>query len=330
MPRKCKFCNKEIPSNVNYCNRECGRLDRQSKFILKAKENLGEYGKKYNLNQIHFINYLTPIDLICRDHGKFQARADTLTKKGTKFPCSKCRYSNNIEKARLKFLEKAPKVHNQFYSYEHIDYTQASEIVKNIQCPIHGFFDQYAHVHLSGYGCSKCGRKKHAKKITKTREQFVDEAKEIHENLYSYENVHYVGAHTKVEIICHQHGSFLQTPSIHLRGSGCPRCKNSKGELAIIKFLDKHGIQYEFEKRFKGLGKQSFDFFLPEKNTLIEYDGYQHHKPIKAWGGKTRLKRIQELDEKKNKFAKENGYSLIRIPYWDFDNIETILSSLFI
>ena len=60
---------------------------------------------------------------------------------------------------------------------------------------------------------------------------------------------------------------------------------------------------------------------------MIEYDGEQHYKAIDCWGGEKALKRCQKRDEIKNKYCKKNGITLIRIPYWDFENIETILTT---
>ena len=59
----------------------------------------------------------------------------------------------------------------------------------------------------------------------KTTEQFIKEANTIHSNKYNYSKVIYTNAHTKVCIICPEHGEFWQTPDNHLHGKGCPKCK---------------------------------------------------------------------------------------------------------
>ena len=59
----------------------------------------------------------------------------------------------------------------------------------------------------------------------KTTEQFIKEANIIHSNKYNYSKVIYINSHTKVCIICPEHGEFWQTPSNHLQGKGCPKCK---------------------------------------------------------------------------------------------------------
>jgi len=44
---------------------------------------------------------------------------------------------------------------------------------------------------------------------------------------FDYSKVVYVNAHTKVEIVCPEHGSFWQTPTNHIYGKGCPKCKHA-------------------------------------------------------------------------------------------------------
>ena len=64
-----------------------------------------------------------------------------------------------------------------------------------------------------------------------TTKIFVEKAVKIHGNSkFDYSKVNYIGSHTKVEIICNtnNHGSFLQTPTDHLHGNGCKKCKSSE------------------------------------------------------------------------------------------------------
>ncbi len=57
------------------------------------------------------------------------------------------------------------------------------------------------------------------------------------------------------------------------------------------------------------------DFYLPDFNTIVEYDGKQHYEPVKIWGGEERFKKQQENDEIKNKYCEEHNIKIIRIPY---------------
>lgn len=61
-------------------------------------------------------------------------------------------------------------------------------------------------------------------KKSKTTEQFVREANEIHHDKYDYSKAEYTNSKTKVCIICPEHGEFWQEANSHLKGSGCPKC----------------------------------------------------------------------------------------------------------
>jgi hypothetical protein len=75
-----------------------------------------------------------------------------------------------------------------------------------------------------------------------------------HGDRYDYSQVVFNGSHTKVTVLCHEHGPFEQTPAIHIRGSGCPECgKIEKGqkrrkspEQAIEEFRTVHGLRYDY------------------------------------------------------------------------------------
>ena len=117
-------------------------------------------------------------------------------------------------------------------------------------------------------------------------------------------------------------------PSDHLSGYGCPRCYESKGETAIAKFLTSNNINYIREKKFddcKNKSQLPFDFFLPDYNLLIEYDGKQHFEPVDYFGGIDGLNKCIINDKIKNKYAEDNKIKLLRIKYNNFNNINNIL-----
>lgn len=110
----------------------------------------------------------------------------------------------------------------------------------------------------------------------------------------------------------------------------------SKGEDKIIRLLRAANIKFEREKTFSDLrgGKFRYDFYLPSYNILIEVDGEQHFKQIKVFQ-KTRsdFLKQQENDRRKNSYALANNILLIRIPFWEIDNLkkfEDIFSKKFV
>ena len=114
-------------------------------------------------------------------------------------------------------------------------------------------------------------------------------------------------------------------------GKGCPNCASSKGEIAIYNILKKYGIEFKKEYKFEDCRDKlplSFDFAILNKGDvalLIEHDGLQHYKAIGYFGGEEGFKVIQRRDKIKNDYCERNNIRLLRIPIWEFDNIEGIL-----
>lgn len=282
------------------------------------------HGNKYDYSLVKYIGNLIKVKIICPKHGIFEQMPKN-HKRGQ--GCPRCSNVNNKED----FIKKSIIIHNDKYDYSLVDYMNSKTKVKII-CNIHGIFEQNPNDHLSGYGCTKCGINKRTKINTLDKKEFIRKSIKIHKNDYNYSMVDYKKSTEKVKIICLQHGIFEQTPHSHLKGSGCPKCKKiSKGEKKILYFLESNNIKYKFQKKFNNCKNQNyliFDFYLPEYNICLEYDGEQHFKPIKYWGGeKGYLERI-ENDKIKNDFCKNNNIKLIRIRY--DENVEEILELVFI
>lgn len=114
-------------------------------------------------------------------------------------------------------------------------------------------------------------------------------------------------------------------------------CLNSKGEKIISEVLSKHNIPYFREYSFtnKKMLKYRFDFALHNNGKpilLIEYDGEQHFKPIRfnkctEEQAIHNFREIQKRDKIKDDFCKENNIKLVRIPYTQYDKLETIIES---
>lgn len=96
-------------------------------------------------------------------------------------------------------------------------------------------------------------------------------------------------------------------------------CGRSKGEDLIVKLLTEAHISFEQQKNFASCRSPKtnfvyyFDFYLPDYNTLIEFDGIQHFETIDFFGEE--LEERQQADAFKNNWCKENNIPLIRIPY---------------
>lgn len=149
------------------------------------------------------------------------------------------------------FIERAKAVHGDKYDYSKVEYINSSTKVCII-CPKHGEFWIAPLSFLNGVGCKKCAYEKNSKNRTKTTEQFIKEAKQVHGNKYTYSKVEYVNSHTKVCIICLEHGEFWQRPYSHLNGEKCPFCVHQSFKYSNESFIEKareiHGDKYDYSK----------------------------------------------------------------------------------
>ena len=158
------------------------------------------------------------------------------------------------KKTTEQFIEDARKVHGGKYDYSKVEYVNKRTKI-TIICPVHGEFEQTPDSHLQGNGCRKCKYEKQAERLS-GKDTFVNRAKEIHGDKYNYDKVNYVNNHTKIIIGCPIHGDFEQTPSHHLNGHGCTKCRNlcTKNRLLYSQkdFVDKaikvHGTYYDYSK----------------------------------------------------------------------------------
>ena len=108
--------------------------------------------------------------------------------------------------------------------------------------------------------------------------------------------------------------------------SDCGCKTGSQGEKNINYLLQKLNIKFIQQHFFTDcVNPQTkkylyFDFYLPDYNCCIEYDGKQHYKEVKTW--RESLKEIQKRDSLKNQYCRNNNVKLIRIPYFDYNLID--------
>jgi hypothetical protein len=203
------------------------------------KNAINKHGNKYDYSKTKYKGYNTKTTFICDVHGEFlQTPTHHLQ---TIIACFKCS-RNNRTTGKENFVKKAILVHGNKYNYDKVDYkTTHTKVI--ITCRIHGNFEQTPSGHLSGHTCKKCARNG-----MKTLEQFIGDAIKVHKNIYNYSKVDYKGGHTKITIICKIHGEFKQTPSDHLRESGCKKCISTRKtkEQFINDAIALHGNKYDY------------------------------------------------------------------------------------
>ena len=306
--------------------------DKNQVFLDKAKKI---HGDKFDYSKVDYRTAKTKVTISCKEHGDFLVTPNNhLSGNG----CPKCLGRGFTPEEQLEnFIKDGHRIHNNKYDYSLVNITDSK---LTIICPIHGKFKQSKIGHITNKsGCPTCGGIKKGISRRLPKDEFVTKANETHNNRYTYDNVVYQGAHKKVNVTCPTHGDFSITPANHWsNGVGCPSCFNSnpsKGEVKIYDWLTKHNIHFEFQKSFPDLyyksknGRLKYDFYIPEKNLLIEFDGEYHYNPIsfsKIISGDEQLLLTQTRDRLKTEYAEKNGYKLLRIRY--DDDILSMLESI--
>lgn len=198
----------------------------------------------------------------------------------------------------------------------------------------------------SGRGCYWCGRE-----VTENaHKNALDDCKIKEDKIlcerkgFKYIDSKMIDGKANIGFICPNHskvGIQYMTRGNMKRENiiGCKYCldkkkyKYSKGEKKIKDYLDANNYVHIDQYTSSDCRDKTylpFDFYLPNKNIIIEYDGQHHFKPVTFNGisneeALKNHKTIKYHDELKNEYCKNNGINLIRIPYWEFKNIDLIL-----
>lgn len=178
----------------------------------------------------------------------------------------------------------------------------------------------------SGHRCPK-----NCMSQNKKPEQFEEELRLINDDIILLES--YVSTDTKIHCQCKKcDNQWYTNPSDLLNGHGCPCCNVSRGEKAIYMYAKNHNLQYTPQYAPKGCKYKvqlRFDVFFPQYNIIVEYDGRQHFESIERWGGDDAFAYTKARDEVKNQYCLDHGITMVRIPYWEYKNINKILDTYF-
>lgn len=321
---ECLICHtvwKARPNNIfskGYGCPKCGQKKASKSNIIPKEEFL----KRFNNDEIELIGDYTAIytntKFRCKKCGhEWECRPYHITKG---HGCPKC--AGNIKKTDEEFRNELKSVNPNIIPLTKYINNRTHVLC---ECKICGcqWNVKPANIFSLNRGCPKCSKNK-----KKTHQEFVDEMKRVNPNIEILGE--YKNAATKILCRCKKDGYVWEgTPNAICHGVGCPKCNSSKGEMAVEKYLKDNNISYEIQKRFddcKNIFSLPFDFYLPNNKTCIEYDGSLHYKAVDYFGGEEALKSTQSRDKIKTNYCKEHNIKLIRIPYWEFDNIEEILN----
>ena len=288
-------------------------------YVLQANKI---HNFKFDYSKIKMTSVTNKIVIICPIHGEFIqiAKVHLIATHS----CPSCagvkRYDDNIDE----IYEKINNLYENKYDLSNFVFKN-SNVKSDVICNIHGKFKITLSNLLKGIGCPNC-----ASKICKhNTASLIEKLIKIRGDKYNYSKVIYKNSlKDKIDIICKDHGIFSQCANNHLNGQDCPSCNNkSRGEEKIKQYLIDNNIIFEREKAFNNCRykyKLRFDFFIPSKNLLIEYDGIQHFKPITFFGGESTYSDELIKTKIKNEYCLKNNIHLLRII--KNDNIEEVLN----
>ena len=303
------------------------KLKTKDEFITKS---IQIHGDKYDYSMVVYKKGIDKIIIRCKTHGEFLQTPKNHYKAG----CKKCatEIEHNKQRSNVEeFIKKAKFIHADIYEYSKTNYIDAkTEII--ITCKEHGYFTQRPNNHLCGAGCPKCNDV-----YRRTQNDFINDAKIIHEDNYDYSKSIFINVDTKLIITCKTHGDFIKTPYHHMnRKQGCPKCsvykKYSKSAISYLDFMSKlynikiqhaeNEIEYKIPNtRFKA------DGYCEETKTIYEFHGTIYHgdprccNPLENnYYGKNYGELYQNTLEREQ-FIRDLGYNLVVMWEHDWNNI---------
>lgn len=321
-------------------NTGCPKCSNRAKHITKEEflAELHSIFPNYRVKNENFVleSCSEKIELIC-DKGHI-FKQDWVHLHRAKQGCPIC----SKEKSLQIFREKNLKLFNEHKSkyFDFLEPFVSCQTVTKARCKKCGaIFQRRTDYFFNDRKCNICEEKSFKEEmIKKFQEKYGDE--------YDYELPNHIKSYNTKKIkITHKYCGtiFSVTPGEHLsRNRICPKCfrKYSLGEFTIKQILEKHKIAFTYQKTFDDFKTEKgypyrYDFFIPNVNILIEYDGRQHFEPVDFSGcaDKTEVLKEFELSKKhdflKNKYAKDHNIFLLRISYRDFSNLENIIMKTF-
>ena len=303
------------------------RLDIQSLVsYVKSKNN------DVLLNPDEYINSFTSnLRILCGTCNK----VFTTSYNALKTSSGKCRSCSTHEKCKMDIGDVIDKIwqHNNSVLLNPEDYYNINTKNLKIRCGLCGteYISTLANIKNSSNACPKCSNRVCVK--LSTEDVFMRVSAINNNKLLNPEE--YTGVFDKnLKIKCGSCGNIFMTSLGLLESSYSGKCKKcspiSVGEDIIAKILNKYSVIYTRQEHFHGdcrdINPLPFDFYIPEYNYCCEFDGLHHMEPIY---GEERFKITKLHDAMKDWYCRWNNINLLRIPYWDRDNIEEILIDTF-
>lgn len=234
------------------------------------------------------------------------------------------------------FIEKVNQKTNDEYLVVDDTYINNKTYVKLIHTACQTVFDVTPNNFLSKHSrCPLCSIQIRNGKLRMNIEDVKKSIFDVVGNEYELVSDTYINNQTKLEMKHNVCGNTFKVSigNFIFSGTRCTYCSETKGEYAIRCFLESQNVNYKKQYTFDSLIGDSglplrFDFAVfDERNkllSLIEFDGRFHFEKVHETHD---LELQKKYDELKNYYCVKNKIQLIRIPYWEMENIDDILKN---
>lgn len=325
MEKICEYCGDVFNTsfkNQRFCSRKCSSASTSKKVeclcdncgkpffrkmdeFIKHKNNFCSQSCHYNYS------YET---VVCKNCGKeFSARKST----HRKYCCNDCKN----------------------YYVSHHQKTNKETII----CKYCGKEFQ-AHVSAKRDFCSKeCGyayRRENKqeydyynKQKNEFKQSFLDKYNALNSTIIIDDE--YVDMYNKLSCHCSIHNQYFKMRPLDIlrNRNACTKCQKleSRGEKRIRECMEENNIEFIREYKFDNCKDKlplPFDFYLPNNNMCIEYQGEQHYIATDFFGGKEEFNKRVLHDNIKYNYCLSNNIDLLIIPYTEYENIPNIISQL--
>ncbi len=278
-------------------------LEAFNKMGYKMSWNKQEFDEKYK-------NMSTPINFVC-DNG--HENTTTMLSLNNNHGCSIC--SGN-KKLTYEFVKA---------EFEKRNFTMVSTVYVNARTKIDVICDKGHKLTMTYDGFSQGSQCVHC--LGSAKHEYTNVKKSFEDENYILLSTEYINAHKHLQFICPKNHTHYISYTHWMSGKRCGLCAESKGEIAVRKFLVDNKYPFVAECRFDDCKDQKclpFDFYV-DKRFIIEFDGIQHFGEYDFFGGADGYKDRLKKDKIKTDYCVTNKIPLLRIAHSDIDNIPTII-----
>lgn len=300
------------------------------KLTYEQVKDFVEHNSDSKLLSTQYISSTEKMLFQCACGSEFSTRFATFRRGKRK--CFACGSKSQYESKRLPFEEFVNRLQTHDCTYLSGDYKNQKSKIKMLGTCGHEFETAAGRVSESGFNglCSKCNRH-NARLYT-----IEDVAKMCLDKGVELLSTEYTDSHERMWFRCSCGEKFSASWNNVQGGQNrCRKCTNkvTKGEQAVSDWLDMNGFNYQTEYKFSdcaGRKPYPFDFYLPEQNTCIEFDGEQHFRPVAFGGSHDDFEALKARDAAKDAYCESKNIRLIRIPYTQLRNVPAILNDMLI